>query len=303
MKAPTLVVSNIQELQATCKQRLATLFSLYLPGIPSLSLKNMMEYALAPNGKYVRPLLVYATGICFNAPADYLDIPASAVELIHTYSLIHDDLPCMDNADLRRGQASMHKKFGDGMAVLAGDALHTFAMQLLAAHPSSLRAPRRLQMIKILAEACGPFGMAAGQALDLTAVQDHCTLSPDLLIDIYRFKTGALLSACIELGWLCSPDEDEMNLQSLKDFGHCLGLAFQIQDDLIDIETPSHLSGKPQGADARLHKYTYPHFHGLNAAKEKVQRLYEEAFECINRFGHQVQLLRDLAEMLLQRKM
>src|SRR5262249_55520424 len=136
-----------------------------------------------------------------DAPLENLDLPASSVELIHTYSLIHDDLPCMDNADLRRGKPTIHKVYGDGIAVLAGDALHTLAMQMIAHHPSPLKPERRLQMVKVLTHACGPYGMAAGQALDITVMGDG-SISEDLLMNIYRLKTGALFSACVELGRL-----------------------------------------------------------------------------------------------------
>lgn len=244
---------TLDELFQLCSNRLKTVFSSSLQDIPSLELKTAMEYTLFNGGKHIRPLLIYATGFIFDAPLENLDIPACSVELIHTYSLIHDDLPCMDNADLRRGKPTSHKMHGEGIAVLAGDALHTLAMQLISDYPAPLKADRRLQMMKNLTYACGPFGMAAGQALDITVMNDE-TISSDLLLDIYRLKTGALFAACIELGRLASKDDDEINQRALSEFGNCIGLAFQIQDDILDIESPTDLLGKSQGIDAKKQK-------------------------------------------------
>lgn len=291
---------SLNELMEMCASRLKALYPLYLQNIPSPDLKIAMEYSLFNGGKHLRPLLIYATGLVFNAPLENLDLPASAVELIHTYSLIHDDLPCMDNADLRRGKATSHKVYGEGMAVLTGDALHTLAMQIIAHHPSSLKPDRRLQMIKVLTHACGPYGMAAGQALDITVMSDG-SIPEDLLIDIYNLKTGALFSACIELGRLASNDHDEVNQKALKEFGDCIGLAFQIQDDILDIEASTELLGKPQGIDVKNKKDTYPKLVGLNPAKEKVEALYEQALNAINYLGHKAQILRELAGFMLQR--
>lgn len=291
---------SLNELVEMCAGRLKALYPLYLENIPAPDLKTAMEYSLYNGGKHLRPLLIYATGAVFKAPLENLDLPASAVELIHTYSLIHDDLPCMDNADLRRGKATSHKIYGEGMAVLTGDALHTLAMQILAHHPSALKPEKRLQMIKVLTHACGPYGMAAGQALDITLMNDDA-LSKDLLIDIYNLKTGALFSACIELGRLASNDHDEVNQKALKEFGDHIGLAFQIQDDILDIEATTEHLGKPQGIDATNKKETYPKLIGLDKAKEKVESLYEQALDAINYLGHQAQILRELAEFMLQR--
>lgn len=297
---PTKTDYTLVQLTPLCTSRLKQFIHPYLQDIPSLDLKVAMEYTLQNGGKYLRPLLIYATGLIFNAPLENLDIPATSVELIHTYSLIHDDLPCMDNADLRRGKPACHKVYGDGMAVLTGDALHTLAMQIIATHPSPMKADRRLQMIHVLSRACGPYGMAAGQALDITVMNDK-SLSEDLLINIYRLKTGALFTACLELGRLASTDTDEFNRKALQEFGDRVGLAFQIQDDLLDIESHSDVTGKPQGLDASNQKITYPKLVGAQKAKEKIQGLYEEALEAINYLGEQAQLLRDLTGHMLQR--
>jgi farnesyl diphosphate synthase len=291
---------SLPGLTEVCNSRLKTIYPGYLQNIQSLDLKSAMEYSLLNGGKRIRPLLIYAAGCVFDAPLENLDLPASSVDLIHTYSLIHDDLPCMDNADLRRGKPTIHKVYNEGIAVLAGDALHTLAIQIIAHHPSALKPERRLQMIKVLTEACGPYGMAAGQALDITVMGDG-TISEDLLMDIYRLKTGALFTACVELGRLASKDNDEVNQRALKAFGDCLGLAFQIQDDILDIESSTEVLGKPQGIDSKNKKDTYPKLVGISKAKEKVEDLYEEALAAINYLGHQAQILREVAEYMLQR--
>lgn len=292
---------TLDELFQLCSNRLKEVFAHSLQNIPSLELKTAMEYSLLSGGKHIRPLLIYATGFIFNTPWENLDIPACSVELIHTYSLIHDDLPCMDNANLRRGKPTLHKIHSEGMAVLAGDALHTLAMQLIADYPAPLKADRRLQMIKTLTHACGPYGMAAGQALDITVMNDG-SISSDLLIDIYKLKTGALFVACIELGRLASKDDDEVNQRALKEFGDCIGLAFQIQDDILDIEATTLSLGKPQGLDEKNKKITYPKLMGIQKAKEKVDRLYEQALQAINYLGYKAQLLRELTGFVLMRE-
>jgi farnesyl diphosphate synthase len=292
---------SVAQLHELCSTRLQKIVTQYTAETPALELRSAMEYTLLNGGKRLRPLLIYATGFIFAAPLENLDIPACAVELIHTYSLIHDDLPCMDNADLRRGKASCHKIYGEGMAVLTGDALHTLAMQIIAAHPASLSAEKRVHIMKTLSYACGPFGMAAGQAQDITLLQDP-HISSDLLLNIYHLKTGALFAACIQLGRLCSDDDNDLNQVALQRFGDCIGLAFQIQDDILDIETHSQQLGKTQGMDTKNNKITYPKLHGMLAAKQQVANLYEEGLEAINYLGDKAQLLRELTRMMLRRE-
>jgi farnesyl diphosphate synthase len=300
-KMKTMNKLSLDDLQTTCSSRISALFAHYMQDIPAPELKTAMDYCLQSGGKRLRPMLIYATGCAFDAPWENLDIPASAVEIIHTYSLIHDDLPCMDNADLRRGKPTCHKLYGEGMAVLTGDALHTLAMQIIASHPAALKPERRLRMMTVLSKACGPYGMAAGQALDISVMSDS-TISNDLLENIYHLKTGALFSACIELGHLSSHDNNEINQRALAQFGQCIGLAFQIQDDILDVEATTDQLGKPQGLDLKNNKMTYPAIHGLDRAKDKVQSLYQEALEAINYLGNQAQLLRDLTGLMLGRK-
>lgn len=285
---------------AMINKRIEQTIAHYLENTPSLALKEAITYTLSNGGKQLRPALIYATGAIFDAPLANLDIPATAVELIHTYSLIHDDLPCMDNADLRRGKPTCHIVYNEGMAVLTGDALHTLSMQILSGHPAPLSAEKRVAMIKVLSEACGPFGMAAGQAMDITLMQ-HSQLTTDQLLEIYRLKTGALLSACVELGRLAGNDDSVVHQQALKTFGECIGLAFQIQDDILDIEVESEQLGKPQNIDVINNKMTYPAVLGLANAKSRVQALYSEGLQAIDYLGEKAQGLRELADKMLHR--
>ena len=291
---------GIEDLSQLCSSRLEKLFKPYLQNVTSIDLRNAMEYTYLSGGKRLRPLLVYATGSIFNAPFECLDLPATAVELIHTYSLIHDDLPCMDDADLRRGKPSCHKVFGDAIAVLTGDALQTLALQILATHPSPLKAERRLQMMTVLTEACGPFGMVDGQALDITVMNDD-VIQSDLLEQIYHLKTGELITASIELGRLASKDNDDFNRKALFEFGTKIGLAFQIQDDILDVEAVTEHLGKQVGIDELNNKLTYVKIHGIEKAKDKVESLFEDALQCINYLGNRAQLLRELSANILKR--
>jgi len=301
MMMNTMTEPSVEDLSQLCAARLGALFSTYLQNIPALDLKHAMEHSLLNGGKRLRPLLIYAAGHIFTAPLPNLDIPAAAVELIHTYSLIHDDLPCMDNADLRRGKPTCHKLYGDAMAVLAGDALHTLTMQIISSHSAQLKAEKRVQMMSVLSKACGPYGMAAGQAMDITLLSSD-KLSTELLENIYKLKTGALFKACLELGWLASDDDDEFNQKALETFGSCIGLAFQIQDDILDEETSTDELGKEQGIDSKNNKTTYPKLLGMENAKDRVQSLYQQALESINYLGHRAQLLRDISKLMLERK-
>lgn len=291
---------SLSELMTLCKDRLEAMLAPYWENIPAPELKAAMRYSMSNGGKRLRPLLIYASGRAFGATWENLDIPACSVELVHTYSLIHDDLPCMDDAPLRRGKPTCHKVYGDAVAVLAGDALHTLAMQILTSHPATLKPTQRLAMTQVLSVACGPYGMATGQALDISVLQDS-NISAGLLEEIYRLKTGALFSACLQLGRLAANNEDEIDQRAMTTFGDLIGLAFQIQDDILDQEASSEQLGKQQGIDLINNKMTYPRLHGMAAAKERVQSLYLAALEAINYLGSRAQLLRELTEAMLVR--
>ena len=285
---------TLSELTHHCHSRLQAIFLAYTRDISPPQLKQALEYTLLNGGKRIRPLLVYATAQALATPLEKVDAAAAAIEIIHTYSLIHDDLPCMDNADLRRGKPSCHRAFGEGMAVLTGDGLQALAFHILTTHSHTLENNQRLQMVTILSKACGIQGMVAGQAMDITA---STPLSASALEQMYALKTGALLSASIELG-IISSKHTTSQARALQTFGNHLGLAFQIQDDILDIESSSQLSGKPQGIDTKNAKHTYPQLHGIEVAKETVRRLIDNALQAISGLDKQADLLRELARKL-----
>ncbi|HSW69011.1 MAG TPA: farnesyl diphosphate synthase [Gammaproteobacteria bacterium] len=279
--------------------RLETLFNQYLTKSPSpaKTLQEALAYSTLNGGKRIRPLLVYLTGKTFDAAWENLDVPACAIEFIHVYSLIHDDLPAMDNSDLRRGKASCHKKFNEAIAILAGDALQPLAFEIIAEHPAALSPAQRLRMIKILSEMSGLKGMAAGQMLDMEG-----THTLDALTKMYGLKTGALLKASVQLGAIAANISDENILDSLQIFAENLGLAFQIQDDLLDVECETHLTGKPTGNDKTNQKTTYPSLLGVQKSRQHVEKLFSSAIHSLDFLGEKNKLLRDFALLLMQRK-
>lgn len=261
-------------------------------------LHDAMRYAVLDGGKRVRPLLVYATGEALGVAESVLDIPAAAVELIHAYSLVHDDLPAMDDDDLRRGKPSCHRQYDEATAILVGDALQAQAFQLLASAPElDVPAAQRLRMVQQLGRASGSRGMVGGQALDLGAVGRR--LSELELENMHIHKTGALIRASVLLAAYCSDRLDEQQLAKLDYFAKCIGLAFQVQDDILDVESDTATLGKANGADAAAGKPTYPSIIGLSASREKLQFLYKEA---VNSLGAmQADLLREMAEFTVKR--
>jgi farnesyl diphosphate synthase len=260
-------------------------------------LQESMAYAVLNGGKRIRPLLVYLTGYALDAIWENMDPAASAVELIHVYSLIHDDLPAMDNSDLRRGKPTCHKIYGDAIAILAGDTLQSLAFEILATHSTTLNPKQRLNMIQKLSLASGIHGMAAGQALDLSGMT---TL--ESLTQMYQLKTGALLTASVLLGAIAANNENPQLLTALETFAKNIGLAFQIQDDLLDIEGTVQLTGKPQGIDLVNEKITYPSLIGIDKSRQAIQTLFKEALGAIECLGPKGQLLHDFANYLLQRQ-
>lgn len=290
---------KLDSLFTLCHERIEKLFRTYLiePNYPDRQLQQAMIYSIQNGGKRIRPLYVFAVGTLFDAPYENLDAAATAIELIHTYSLIHDDLPAMDNSDLRRGKPSCHKAYNEAAAILAGDALQPLAFEILAEHPSSLTEEERLKMIKVLSHASGVNGMATGQALDLAGVNSLETLD-----QMYQLKTGALLEASVQLGVIASKVRDAAIAEALKKHIHCIGLAFQIQDDLLDIQGDAKTTGKPQGIDASNQKITYPALLGIEQTKEKISILFERALSAIEFLGNNAEILRELAYYLLHRK-
>ena len=259
------------------------------------------RYSVLGGGKRLRPLLVYATGAYLAIPFEMLDAPAVAVELIHAYSLVHDDLPAMDDDDLRRGRPTTHRAFDEATAILAGDALQVLAFSLLAADgPHAPGGAARLKMIQILALASGTAGMAGGQALDLAAVGRTLTLAE--LETMHRLKTGALIRASVLLAAACAPQLPPASWDALDGFAGDIGLAFQIQDDILDVEGEVADLGKQTGADAARSKPTYPSLFGLQAAKTRAQELKLRASERLRSLRGDAALLQWLACYAVDRR-
>ncbi|HEY6943101.1 farnesyl diphosphate synthase [Dokdonella sp.] len=267
---------------------------------PPVELHRAMRYAVLGGGKRLRPLLVYATGIAFGATPDRLDASAAAVEIIHAYSLVHDDLPAMDDDDLRRGRPTCHIVFGEAMAILAGDALQALAFEVLANDPALAADPaNHLAMLRALAGACGSHGMAGGQAFDLAAV-GHA-LGAAELERMHVHKTGALIRASVRLGALAAGVRDASALDALETYGHAIGLAFQIRDDLLDIEADTAQLGKTAGKDVAANKPTYPAILGVDASRAELELLTARAIGAVERLDARVDALRDLARFVQQR--
>ena len=245
-----------------------------------------MHYGALLGGKRLRPFLVYATGKMFGVSPEVLDIPAAAVECIHAYSLIHDDLPAMDNDDLRRGQPTCHIKFGEENAILAGDALQTLAFSILSEAPMpGVQVTDRLAMVVELASASGVTGMCGGQALDLAAEGKQVSL--EMLESIHRHKTGALIRAAVRLGALSAGEAGRRALPLLDSFAQNIGLAFQVQDDILDVIGDTATLGKRQGADQQLGKSTYPALLGLEQAQAKAEELFQAARQALTTLSKQ----------------
>jgi geranylgeranyl pyrophosphate synthase len=259
------------------------------------------RYSVLGGGKRLRPLLVYSTGEALGIPVATLDIPAAAVELIHSYSLVHDDLPAMDNDDLRRGQPTTHRAFDEGTAILVGDALQVLAFTILAQkRADDLSCAAQLKMIQILGSASGTAGMAGGQALDLGAVGRVLDLQE--LEAMHRLKTGALIRASVLLAAACAPDLSVLEWDALDGYAQDIGLAFQIQDDILDVEGSTKDLGKTIGADAARAKPTYPSILGLEPAKARAQDLKHRACRRLAALGDRAEVLVWLASYVVDRR-
>jgi farnesyl diphosphate synthase len=262
-------------------------------------LHEAMRYAVLDGGKRVRPLLAFAAGELADAEVARVNIAAAAVELIHAYSLVHDDMPCMDDDVLRRGKPTCHVQYDEATALLVGDSLQSLAFQLLAEHRLCDDAQRQLEMIKLLAVATGSRGMAGGQAIDLASVGKSLTL-PELEF-MHIHKTGALIRAAVLLGAHCG-SVSSAQLDRLDRFGKLIGLAFQVVDDVLDCEADTATLGKTAGKDADNGKPTYVSLLGIQGARDMAQRLHREALETLAEFGDSAQRLRELANFIVLRK-
>ena len=258
-----------------------------------------MSYSVLNGGKRLRPLLVYVTGEAMGASATDLDAPATAVELIHAYSLIHDDLPAMDDDDLRRGLPTCHKAFDEGTAILAGDALQALAFGALGTLGNGLSDTTRVRMLAVLAQAIGTGGMAGGQAMDLEAAGRP--IDAARIEQMHRLKTGALIRASVELGALAAPGVDEARHTALRRYGEEIGLAFQIQDDILDVTGDTAVLGKRAGADAAHGKPNYPSIFGLERARQLAREHRDRALAALAGLGEASGPLRALAHYVVDR--
>ncbi len=274
--------------------------ALELPDAASARLRDAMRYSALGGGKRLRPILVYTTGTALGAPLDALDAPAAAVELIHVYSLIHDDLPAMDDDDLRRGRPTCHRAFDEPTALLAGDALQAQAFEVLAGRIAGGAADVPLAMIRELAGAIGTAGMAGGQAIDLESVGR--SLDVAAVENMHRRKTGALIRASVLLGAIAAGVASGDRYAALGRFGAEIGLAFQIQDDILDVEGSAGSLGKTPGADAARNKPTYPSRVGLAEAHRLALAAHDRAIEALAHLGASAATLAQLARFVVRRE-
>jgi len=273
---------------------------LALPDAGTPRLREAIRYSTLGGGKRLRPALVYLTGESLGAALTDLDAPAAAVELIHVYSLVHDDLPAMDDDDLRRGRPTCHRAYDEATAILVGDALQALAFSVLADDSiGKVVSATRLSMIRTLAQAAGTAGMAGGQAVDLAAVGQ--TLSVDAVENMHRRKTGALIKGSVLLGAIGAGIDSGPDFQALTLFGDEIGLAFQIQDDILDVEGDAAVLGKTTGADAALSKPTYPSTVGLPAARGRARDLRDRAIGALAPLGARSGPLVELAQFVVSR--
>jgi len=283
-------------------QRVESVLDHWLPAPEEVPqrMHQAMRYAMLGGGKRIRPGLAYACAEMLGLDAEQVDAPAAAVELIHGYSLIHDDLPAMDDDDLRRGKPTTHVAFDEPTAIIAGDALQALAFEIIAKHPAMRAAPGSIAAcIETLALCCGSRGMAGGQAIDMEA--EGQTIPGELLEKMFLLKTGALIRASVVMAAQCSPGVTDETLKRLAKFGDNIGLAFQIKDDILDVEADTATLGKPQGADQRHGKATYPALFGMDHAKQRVTDLYDEALTCLDSFAQRADPLRWMAEFIVHR--
>jgi farnesyl diphosphate synthase len=274
----------------------------YLPSDdpPEHNLAAAIRYSVIGGGKRIRPAMVYAAGEAMGVSTDLMDIPACAVEMIHAYSLIHDDLPAMDDDDLRRGRPTCHKRFDEATAILAGDALQALAYEILAKDDHEELTPEhRIEMLSLLTEASGAHGMAGGQAVDLASVGKQLTL--EQLEHMHQLKTGALIRASILLGAMCKQDITQQDIDMLSKYAMYIGLSFQIQDDILDVISDTETLGKPQGSDEKQEKPTFPAIIGLEKSKQLALEQHRLALKTLEHLGEKADSLRQLSAYIVER--
>tara|TARA_B100000519_G_scaffold198460_1_gene207895 strand:+ start:5163 stop:6053 length:891 start_codon:yes stop_codon:yes gene_type:complete len=293
---------QLASLHQHIKQRLDASLQDLINDLPDAAprLKESMLYALTNGGKRMRPLLVHLVGNMLDIPDNDQRAISMAIECIHAYSLVHDDLPAMDDDDLRRGNPTCHIAFDEATAILAGDALQTQAFSIVAEHPMSAFANhRRAQLVAVLARAAGYSGMCGGQAIDLAATGKQITLAE--LQHLHQLKTGALLTACVEMVCLVTEQLDSNHQQLLCRFANRIGLAFQVQDDILDVTASTETLGKPKGSDEAQGKNTFPSLLGLDGARQELAKLHQEALQALDGLPYNTDYLVAFTDLMVSR--
>ncbi|MDG6098117.1 geranyl transferase [Alteromonas sp. ZYF713] len=293
---------QLASLHQHIKQRLDASLQDLINDLPDAAprLKESMLYALTNGGKRMRPLLVHLVGNMLDIPDNDQRAISMAIECIHAYSLVHDDLPAMDDDDLRRGNPTCHIAFDEATAILAGDALQTQAFSIVAEHPMSAFANhRRAQLVAVLARAAGYSGMCGGQAIDLAATGKQITLAE--LQHLHQLKTGALLTACVEMVCLVTDQLDSNHQQLLCRFANRIGLAFQVQDDILDVTASTETLGKPKGSDEARGKNTFPSLLGLDGARQELAKLHQEALQALDGLPYNTEYLVAFTDLMVSR--
>ena len=291
-----------ESLHAEYQQRVDKALDYWLPtdSVNPVELHKAMRYSVMAPGKRVRPVLIYATASVLGLDLDRVDGAAAAVEIMHAYSLIHDDLPAMDDDDLRRGRPTCHKQFNEATAILAGDALQALAFYILSHDPKMTDDHKsRLQMIEKLSLFTGSRGMAGGQAIDLASVGKPLNIAE--LETMHIHKTGALIRTCVQLAALSTDQLDKDKFKALDSYAKCIGLSFQVQDDILDVVGDTQTLGKPQGSDYERNKPTFPSIIGLDASREKALNLHHKAIEALSIFGEEAEILRYISAWFVER--
>ena len=292
-------MTAFKDFQSAKTQQIETALARYLPAshIEPKRLHEAMRYSTLNGGKRIRAMLVYATGNLLETQQPILDNIASSIELIHAYSLIHDDLPSMDDDDLRRGKPSCHKAFDEATAILTGDALLTLAFNVLAKADCSNE--KKITCIQLLSQAAGSRGMVGGQAIDLA--NEGKSISIAEIENMHLHKTGALICSCITLVASLKFQTTDSQYRHLKHYAECIGLAFQVQDDILDETSSTSTLGKTQGKDQQAKKSTYPSILGLKASKHLTKDLHDEAIQSLSNFDQRANYLRDIAQFTISR--
>lgn len=292
-------MSAFTQFQQAKIEQIESALTNYLPSktIEPKRLHEAMRYSTLDGGKRVRAMLVYATGHLLNIPSPTLDSIACSIEMIHAYSLIHDDLPAMDDDDLRRGKASCHKAYDEATAILAGDALLTLAFHVLA--KADIPAERKVNCFQLLSHASGSRGMVGGQAIDLANEGSSASIAE--IENMHLHKTGALICSCVTLVASLKFSTTQPEYKQLKHYAECIGLAFQVQDDILDETSSTEMLGKTQGKDKKAQKSTYPSLIGLKASKQLTNDLHSNAISNLSAFDTDADYLRDIANFTVSR--